>query len=541
MLLGTCAANQTSCDQLYAEKDKETLENKPPASSEALESLNKQMEGLSLMLHSAHDTISNGDDELEKIKFAAEEREKFHSDEKGRALNVIQEKGESDNADLVQKLDMSLKVCTRRRALLFGLRYGFEERHLWHRYKKLHPQQFLKKLSEFVDDTKDNEELILYFSGHGLEHKKHPELFCSSIMGVDFGVSGSKFVKLCISCCGNMINLKYAEVADLEFFMFPQHEQGSGQSAKKLRLGEAVSKVIVNNEIECSYGWIECVGIADRSAYDLKAHSDKSGVKLEAHEKISEPKEVEKLVITPIKKELGLAFKGNQKKVVEALEAMKEKEALDMKAALESKGEVEFEVCTLGKTVSINKNMVTIHKEIKKEHQRVIIPSVIEPSFGIGRIMYCLFEHTFYKRASKAGDEQLNVFRFPPLVAPIKCTVFPLVQNQMYEDIAKLISESLTAAGISHKIDITGASIGKQYAKTDELGVPFAVTVDSTTSVTIRERDSDGLFATSKDQVRVDVENAASVIREVVSEGLLFLTTPLQLQMIEFNKVANLS
>ncbi|KAK2366324.1 RNA-binding (RRM/RBD/RNP motifs) family protein [Trifolium repens] len=118
----TCAANQTSCDQLYAEKDKETLENKPPASSEALESLNKQMEGLSLMLHSAHDTISNGDDELEKIKFAAEEREKFHSDEKGRALNVIQEKGESDNADLVEKLDMSLKVCTRRRALLFGLR-----------------------------------------------------------------------------------------------------------------------------------------------------------------------------------------------------------------------------------------------------------------------------------------------------------------------------------------------------------------------------------------------------------------------------------
>jgi glycyl-tRNA synthetase (class II) len=37
---------------------------------------------------------------------------------------------------------------------------------------------------------------------------------------------------------------------------------------------------------------------------------------------------------------------------------------------------------------------------------------------------------------------------------------------------------------------VTGASIGKQYAKTDELGVPFAVTVDSTTSVTIRERDS---------------------------------------------------
>ncbi|KAE9595155.1 hypothetical protein Lal_00009348 [Lupinus albus] len=348
---------------------------------------------------------------------------------------------------------------------------------------------------------------------------------------------------------------KYSEVADLEFFMFPRQEQVSGQSAKRIRLGEAVSKGIVNNEtlgyfigrvylfltrlgidkerlrfrqhlanemahyaadcwdaeIESSYGWIECVGIADRSAYDLRAHSEKSGVQLVAQEKFSEPKEVEKLVIAPVKKLLGQAFKGSQKNVVEALEAMKEKEALDMKATLESKGEVEFEVCTLGKTVTITKNMVSIQKEKKKEHQRVFTPSVIEPSFGIGRIIYCLFEHSFYTRPSKGGDEQLNVFRFPPLVAPIKCTVFPLVQNQKFEEVAKFISKSLTAAGISHRIDITGTSIGKRYARTDELGVPFAITVDSTTSVTLRERDS-------KDQVRVDVENAASVVREI-TEG----------------------
>ncbi|KAK8613313.1 hypothetical protein V6N13_101078 [Hibiscus sabdariffa] len=345
---------------------------------------------------------------------------------------------------------------------------------------------------------------------------------------------------------------KYPEVADLEFLMFPREEQMSGQSAKKTFLGDAVSKGIVNNEtlgyfigrvyifltrlgidknrlrfrqhlanemahyaadcwdaeIESSYGWVECVGIADRSAYDLRAHSEKSGVPLVAAEKFSEPREVEKLVIAPVKKELGLAFKGNQKNVVEALEAMNEKEALEMKAALESKGEVEFYVCTLGKNVPIKKNMVSISKEKKKEHQRVFTPSVIEPSFGIGRIIYCLFEHSFYTRPSKAGDEQLNVFRFPPLVAPIKCTVFPLVQNQQYEEVAKVISKSLTAAGISHKIDITGTSIGKRYARTDELGVPFAITVDSTTDVTIRERDS-------KLQVRVGVEEAASVVKSV--------------------------
>ncbi|XP_062115559.1 glycine--tRNA ligase, mitochondrial 1 isoform X2 [Humulus lupulus] len=348
----------------------------------------------------------------------------------------------------------------------------------------------------------------------------------------------------------------FAEVAKLEFLMFPREEQMSGESAKKICLGDAVARGIVNNEtlgyfigrvylfltrlgineerlrfrqhlanemahyacdcwdaeIECSYGWIECVGIADRSAFDLRAHTEKSGVALVAAEKFSEPREVESLVITPVKKELGLAFKGKQKNVVEALEAMKEEEALEMKANLETKGEMEFYVCTLEKNVSITKSMVTISKEKKKVHQRVFTPSVIEPSFGIGRIIYCLYEHSFYTRPSKAGDEQLNVFRFPPLVAPIKCTVFPLVQNEKYEKVAKVISKSLTVAGISHKIDITGTSIGKRYARTDELGVPFAVTVDSTTSVTIRERDS-------KDQIRVNVEDAAAVVKDV-SEGL---------------------
>ncbi|KAK3042482.1 hypothetical protein RJ639_000206 [Escallonia herrerae] len=329
---------------------------------------------------------------------------------------------------------------------------------------------------------------------------------------------------------------KFSEVAKLEFLMFPREDQVSGKSARRIAIGEAVSQGIVNNatlgffigrvylflthlgidkerlrfrqhlanemahyaadcwdaEIECSYGWIECVGIADRSAYDLRAHT--------------------KLVIAPVKKELGLAFKGNQKMVVEALEAMEEKEAMEMKATLESKGETEFRVCTLGKDVIIKKNMVTISKETKKEHQRVFTPSVIEPSFGIGRIIYCLYEHSFYTRASKDGDEQLNVFRFPPLVAPIKCTVFPLVQNQKYEEVAKHIAKSLTAAGISCKIDITGTSIGKRYARTDELGVPLAITVDSASSVTIRERDS-------KQQIRVSIEEVASVVKEV-TDGL---------------------
>ncbi|OEL36924.1 Glycine--tRNA ligase, mitochondrial 1 [Dichanthelium oligosanthes] len=363
---------------------------------------------------------------------------------------------------------------------------------------------------------------------------------------------------------------KFGDVSDLEFLMFPREDQMAGRSATRLKLGNAVSEGTVNNEtlgffigrvylfltqlgidkdrlrfrqhlpnemahyaadcwdaeIECSYGWIECVGIADRSAYDLRAHSnyaflmsvlDRTKVvrnlkrmkSLQNPEKWSHYPSCEaKLVITPSKKELGLAFKGNQRMVLEALEAMGETEALDMKAALESKGEVEFKVCTLGKDVTIKKSMVSINVEKKKEHQRKFTPSVIEPSFGIGRIIYCLFEHCFYQRPGKGEDEQLNVFGFPPLVAPIKCTVFPLVKLEKFEVVAKKISKALTAAGISHIIDMTGNTIGKRYARTDEIGVPLAITVDNTSSVTVRDRDS-------KDQIRVEVDEVASVVKEV--------------------------
>lgn len=132
------------------------------------------------------------------------------------------------------------------------------------------------------------------------------------------------------------------------------------------------------------------------------------------------------------------------------------KEAMEMKATLEAKGEAEFHVCTLDKVAPIKNNMVSIFIEKKKEHQRVFTPSIIEPSFGIGRIVYCLYEHSFYTRRSKDGDELVNVFRFPPLVAPIKCTVFPLVQNQRYEEVAKQIAKSSRGFGISYKIDVTG-------------------------------------------------------------------------------------
>ena len=80
-------------------------------------------------------------------------------------------------------------------------------------------------------------------------------------------------------------------------------------------------------------------------------------------------------------------------------------------------------------------------------------PSVIEPSFGIGRIMYCLFEHSFYVREDDAAK---LVFGFKPAVAPVKATVFPLQADARFDKFVGQIHTAIIAKGLAVKVDTTG-------------------------------------------------------------------------------------
>lgn len=77
-------------------------------------------------------------------------------------------------------------------------------------------------------------------------------------------------------------------------------------------------------EILTSYGWIECVGCADRSAYDLTVHANKTQTKLVVREQLKEPKVVEKLVVALDKKVFGPKFKKDAKIVEEAIMTLDE-------------------------------------------------------------------------------------------------------------------------------------------------------------------------------------------------------------------------
>lgn len=130
------------------------------------------------------------------------------------------------------------------------------------------------------------------------------------------------------------------------------------------------------------------------------------------------------------------------------------------------------------------------------------VPHVIEPSAGLDRMALAVIAKAFdefEKTDDKGKKETITVLRFHPRVAPIKAGVFPLLKNK-----PELVAKAREVYGLLKRhmncfYDET-ASIGRRYARQDEAGTPFGITIDFDTlgekgdelkdTVTVRERDS---------------------------------------------------
>lgn len=97
--------------------------------------------------------------------------------------------------------------------------------------------------------------------------------------------------------------------------------------------------------------------------------------------------------------------------------------------------------------LSLSRSLPTHPRTTKRVGEVKFHPSVVEPSFGIGRILTGLWEHCFYVRPG--ADEQRAVLALSPSVAPLKCTVFPL-DARIDRRVVKELSAALNAAGVSH-------------------------------------------------------------------------------------------
>ncbi|KAI1499018.1 hypothetical protein F5X99DRAFT_391431 [Biscogniauxia marginata] len=348
---------------------------------------------------------------------------------------------------------------------------------------------------------------------------------------------------------------RFHEVENIELDLLDRHTQLSGQTTvKKMTIGQAVKDGVVDNEtlgyflariklflekigidmrklrfrqhmanemahyacdcwdaeLQTSSGWVECVGCADRSAYDLTVHSKQTDKPLLVRERLETPRTVQEWQVEIEKKKFGPLFKKDGK-IIESTILASTQECLGAwSKELQDNGKAIVDAPGLGQ-VEISKDLMSINFVTRQEHTREYTPNVIEPSFGIGRILYALCEHVYWVRE---GDEARSVLSFPAVVAPTKVVICPLSSNNEFEPHVARLSRKLRAAQISTRVDDSNATIGRRYSRNDELGVILGVTVDFQTvqdgTITLRDRDTTR-------QVRADEETVVKAIKELTA------------------------
>ena len=242
-----------------------------------------------------------------------------------------------------------------------------------------------------------------------------------------------------------------------------------------------------------------CVGIANRTCHDLESHEEHSGTNLlRGWRQYSQPILVKRDVLSPNGSVIGPMFKGKASDVSDALSELQE---------IPEEMPFSLEIAD-GSSVEITPEMVTRRAEEVNVHGEWFTPHVVEPAFGIDRIIWHVIDHAF-NESGKSGEEY-TILSLDENVAPFDVSVLPLFDKDGMDGIArKLASEINRIPGIKADID-TSRSIGRRYARADEIGIPWAITVDHSTvddgTVTIRRRDD-------QMQIRVPMKMAIECLR----------------------------
>lgn len=259
-------------------------------------------------------------------------------------------------------------------------------------------------------------------------------------------------------------------------------------------------------EVLTSYGWIECVGIADRSAYDLGAHSKHSGERLCASRILEKPIEKQVVQYNLNKSLMGKTFKRDNNEVQKLLEDLSDEDWFALKKDIETNGTYLL----AGKFTLTKEMFKSLTEETKIIQEEKFTPNVIEPSYGLGRLVYSVLEHSF---AYRENDKRRCFFNFPLKLSPYKVILLPLMNTDELVEIVNKLETDLKRQGLAVRVDAGSAAIGKRYARTDEMGVPFGVTVDPQT-----QEDQTVTFRSTKtmEQVRMPLGDVSTVLKDLL-------------------------
>ena len=225
------------------------------------------------------------------------------------------------------------------------------------------------------------------------------------------------------------------------------------------------------------WGWTEVSGHAYRTDYDVSRHQEASGQDLSVFKKFDVPKKEVVLTARPVTNIISAECRAGTGKVLAAIKSA------DPRALKESLAKGPAEVGG----VSIKPSYVTFADEEQVISGKRFVPHVAEPSFGADRLTYFAMECAYREKEGRV------VLALPRSVAPVHLSIFPLVNKDGLWEKSMEIHEGVRAAGFISDFDDSG-SIGRRYARADEIGSPLAVTIDYDTlrdgTVTVRDRDT---------------------------------------------------
>jgi glycyl-tRNA synthetase len=243
------------------------------------------------------------------------------------------------------------------------------------------------------------------------------------------------------------------------------------------------------------WGWIEVAGHSYRGDYDLSRHMQYSKADLTVFKPYKEPRIVKSKRIVVNKSVLGRMFREKSLKLAEILQGLRPE---DVEEQLRRQGYVLVEGFKVpGEAIEV----IEVEEKVSGEK---IVPHVVEPSYGVDRVVYVTIEYAYREKDGRV------VLAFPRDIAPVQAVVLPLLENDdtLVRE-ARLIYKDLVREGFTVLYDDSG-SIGRRYARADEIGVPAAITVDYQTledgTVTLRDRDT-------WKQVRVGKTRIADALR----------------------------
>jgi glycyl-tRNA synthetase len=151
---------------------------------------------------------------------------------------------------------------------------------------------------------------------------------------------------------------------------------------------------------------------------------------------------------------------------------------------------------------------------LDEKYGKKVLPKVIEPTFGIERIFLALLAKGYCNDKHRGNI----VLKLPSKIAPVKAAIFPIVKNKEEFIIFSREIYSLLKKEWNVIYDESG-SIGRRYARNDEIGTPYCITIDgdslSNKDVTIRDRDT-------TQQIRVKVSELKGVLKQLINKEILF-------------------